>query len=243
MDARREDIVTMILDQLSGEQQVKLIIGEHDYEFNAVQHAVCKCQHNMLRLLLRQLPAGERYKIIARALKNSIGKADPVSLLILLNSVSPSQQVEVIKHRTGDSHNDNAIIREALQHAHMPYVSDDPIRSFENLRLLLRRLPINDKIEVITRKDIFGDNVLCKAVCMGEIAILNVFLEGLTNDQQAQVITCHNKNALVYAEQFGKADMLSILLNRLSAEQILHALKRGKEDGMHNFMQRVSRQN
>ena len=36
--------------------------------------------------------------------------------------------------------------------------------------------------------------------------------------------------------------MLTFLLNKLTAEQILHALKSGKEEGMHNFLQRVSRQ-
>ena len=122
-------------------------------------------------------------------------------------------------------------------------VIGDPTPSFKILRLLLRRLPIYDKVEVITRRDIFGENVLCKAVHTRKIAILNVVLEGLTHKQQAQVIIRHNNNTLVYAEQFGEADMLSILLSRLTAEQILHALKRGKEDGMHNFMQRVSRQN
>ena len=61
MNARREDI----LDQLSGDQQVKLITDEHDYEINAVKQAVRNCQHNILRLLLSKLSAGERYKIIA----------------------------------------------------------------------------------------------------------------------------------------------------------------------------------
>ena len=118
------------------------------YEFNAVQQAVSNCQHSILRLLLSKLPAGERYKFIAKAIQNSISKADPVSLLILLNSVSLSQQVEVIKQRTRYSYAD--ILEHALSQTSRVYYNPDrvPTPSFEILRLLLRRLSIDDKIEI-----------------------------------------------------------------------------------------------
>ena len=86
-------------------------------------------------------------------------------------------------------------------------VIGDPTPSFKILRLLLRRLPIYDKVEVITRRDIFGENVLCKAVHTHKIAILNVFLDGLTHEQRAQVIIRHNNNALVCAVKFGATDI------------------------------------
>ena len=62
--AQRKDIVTMILDQLSNDQQVTLITNNQNYNSNAVVRAVY-CQHSTLQLLLSKLPAGERYKIIA----------------------------------------------------------------------------------------------------------------------------------------------------------------------------------
>ena len=62
--AQRKDIVTMILDQLSNDQQVTLITNNQIYISNAVVRAVY-CQHSTLQLLLSKLSAGERYKIIA----------------------------------------------------------------------------------------------------------------------------------------------------------------------------------
>ena len=240
----REVIAVTLLSQLFAQQLCMTTgttpgVSAIEYGFmvttiDPVVQAVKYGQRNILRLLLIILPQGERFKSITdisgvNALHTSIWKVDPVSLLILLNSVSPPQQVEAIKYQ--DYLGNNAIMQ-ALRQGDCAHDNGDKrgMSQLNILRILVQRLPTYERINAIICRNEWSKSALCIAIDQGKRESLRVLLEGLNLENQYHVINCHNMCPLECAIRGGNHNIISLLLDKLSSEQLLHVLKTGKEE-------------